>query len=479
MQVKELKKEGLTHELEITVTAQDIDKRIDSRLQEVSGNVRVPGFRPGKVPLNIMKKRYGKAILGEVLELTVNEATDQVMKDKGLKPAVRPKIEVKEFDEGKDLKYTVSVEVLPEVKIGDFKGLKLQKLVAKVDDAKINETLERIASSNESSEEITTKRAAKAGDIVVIDFAGRTADDDVAHPGMQAQGHHLKLGSNQFIAGFEDQLIGKKAGESVEVKVAFPESYHAAELAGRDAIFDTEIKSIREAVPAKVDEQLAKNLGFSDLDGLKNAVGEQVQKELDAHSRIKLKKILLDQLDEMHAFEVPATMLEMEYNAIIRQIEMEQQQTGSTAKLSDDEKAELKEIAARRVRLGLVLSEIGNANKITVADPELQKAVIAEAQRYPGQERHVFDYYSKNRQALESLRAPLFEEKVVDFILELSKIDEKSVSIEELTAEEDDAEGDKPKAKKKAPAKDKAAASDEASEDAPKKKAPAKKKKAE
>jgi trigger factor len=477
MQVKELKNEGLNRELEITVTAQDIDKRIDSRLQEVSGTIRIPGFRPGKVPLNIMKKRYGKAIMGEVLELAVNESTDKAMKDKGLKPAGRPKIEVKQFDEGKDLTYTVSVEVLPEFKIADFKGMKLQKLVAKVDDAKINETLERVAASNESSEEIKTARASKNGDIVIIDFHGRTADDNVEHPGMHAHDHRLKLGSNQFIAGFEEQLIGKKAGEKVEVKVAFPESYHAAELAGRDAIFDTEIKSIHEAVPAKIDEQLAKNLGFDDLDALKKAVGDQVQRELDAHSRLKLKKILLDQLDEKHVFEIPASMLEMEYQAIIRQIEMEQQQTGSTAKLSDSEKEELKTIAARRVRLGLVLSEIGNANKITVTDPELQKAVITEAQRYPGQERQVFDYYAKNRQALESLRAPLFEEKVVDFILELSTIDEKTVSIEDLTADEDAEEA--PKAKKKESSKSKAEKSDDSDEkEAAPKKASAKKKKA-
>ena len=488
MQVKEIKQDGLKHELEITIPANDIDQRIDTRLKEVSKTIRMPGFRPGKVPLNIMKKRYGKAVMGEVLETAVNETSQKVIADKKLKPALQPKIEVKEFDEGKDLVYSMALEVLPEFEVADLKGLKLEKPVAKVEKKTIDESLEKIAESNQQTEEIKTKRATKEGDIVVIDFHGRTADDNVEHPGMHAHDHQLKLGGGQFIAGFEEQLIGKKPGEKVEVKVSFPENYGAAELAGRDAIFDTEIKAIHEAKTPKVDDDLAKSLGLDDLDALKKAVEEQVQKDLDAHSRMKLKKALLDILDDKHKFEVPQSMIDMEFDAIKRQVEMEQAQSGSDAKLSKEEEEDLKGIAERRVRLGLVLSEIGNSNKITVADAELQKAVISEAQKYPGQEKQVFDYYSKNRQALESLRAPLFEEKVVDFILELAEVKEKTVSVDELTAEEeeeakpkkkssakkdtakkseskkseskkdDDKKDDKKPASKKAPAKKKAAA---------------------
>lgn len=478
MQVKEVKQDGLTHELEITIGSKEIDERIDNRLKEVSKTIRLPGFRPGKVPMKIMKSKYGKAVMGEVLELTVNETSDKVIKDKKLKPALKPKIEVKEFDEGKDLVYSMAVEVMPDFKVQDVKGLKLEKLVAEPAKKDIDESLQKIAENNEVTQPIKGDRKTKDGDTVVIDFHGRTADDNVEHEGMHAHGHKLKLGSGQFIPGFEEQLVGQKAGEKVEVKVSFPEQYGAQELAGRNAIFDVEIQEIHEAKPAKVDDDLAKALGLEDEKALRAAVEEQSKKELDEYSRMKLKRSLLDILDEKHSFEVPAGMLDMEFENIKRQVEMEHQQSGGTAELSKDEEAELKEIAERRVRLGLVLSEIGNENKITISDADIQKAVIMEAQKYPGQEKQVFDFYSKNQQALESLRAPLFEEKVVDYILELAEVSEKKVSIDELTAE--DEEEAKPK-KKAAAKKSTAKKADDKKDDAEKKpaakkKAPAKKK---
>lgn len=449
MQAVVLKEQGLTREIEVTVTAKEISERVDARLLEVVKTIQLPGFRKGKVPMAIAKQKYGRAVMGEVLELAVNETTEKVMKDKGLKPAMQPKIEVKEFDEGKDLKYKIDVEILPEIKVKDFKGLKLTKLTAAPDKKTVDESLDRIAAGNSTSEAITEKRATKKDDIVLIDFAGRTADDNKAHPGMQAHGHSLKLGSGQFIPGFEDQLIGKKAGDKVEVKVGFPESYHAAELAGREAIFDVTIHEIHAEVKGKINDDLAKRLGLEDAAALKKAVEEQLQKELDGHSRLRLKKDLLDKLDDMHKFDVPPGMLELEYSTIVRQVEMEQEHSGSKEKLTDADKKELKDIAGRRVRLGLILAEIGNTNKIKVADAELQRAVIAEAQRYRGQEKEVFDYYSKNRSALESLRAPLFEDKVVDFILELAEVTDKKVTPEELTADDEADEAPK-KAEKKA-----------------------------
>lgn len=474
MNVKELKQDGLSHELEITVGADEIAKHVDERLEELSKTIKMPGFRPGKVPINLMKQKYGKAVMGEVLEKAVNDSSQEALKKQDITPALQPKIEVKSFDEGKDLVYTMELEALPEVKIKDYKGFKLTKYVAKADDKAIKDALARIASMRKSSEPIEGKRAAKKGDIVAIDFDGRTADDDVKQPGMAAEGHQLELGSGQFIPGFEDQLIGKKAGDDVEVKVTFPEEYQAAELAGRDAIFDVKIHEIREVTDPKIDDEFAKSLGMDDLNALKKAVEEQTNKEFDNHSRLRLKKDLLDELDGAYSFDIPQGMKEMELENIMQQVKMDNQQRGVDADPTDDEKKELEVIADRRVRLGLVLSEIGKENNISVADAELQKAVITEAQKYPGQEKDVFDYFAKNRDALESLRAPIYEDKVVDFILELATIKEEEVSPEELTAEDETGEPVKPK--KKAASKSKKADDKKPAEKKETKKKPAAKK---
>lgn len=440
MQVKQLKQDGLSHELEITVEAKEIDVKIDTRLKEVGKTLKMPGFRAGKVPMPLLKQRYGKAILGEVLEIAVNETSQKVMKEKGLQPAIQPKIEVTSFDEGKDLTYTLAVEVLPKITVANYKGLELEKSVARADDKAIDEALSRIAASRKSSQPLSQQRASQKGDIVVIDFRGRTADDDVEHPGMTAKNHHLELGSNQFVPGFEGQLEGKNVGDSIEVRIAFPENYGAAELAGRDAIFEVDIQEIREPKETEINDEFAQSLGMDDVAALRKAVAEQSDKEFAFHSRLLLKKSLLDKLDQAHSFEIPKGMHEMEYNNIMQQVMMDfQRRSGEQeAEISDEEKDELRTIANRRVRLGLVLSEIGKENNIKVSEQELQRAVIAEAQKYPGQEREVFNYFSKNRQALESLKAPIYEDKVVDFILELAKITEKEVSIDELMAEGDD-----------------------------------------
>lgn len=474
MKVKELKSEGLSHEMEITIPANDIDKRVDEKLVEVGKTIKMPGFRAGKVPMKMLKKRYGNAIMGEVLEAAVNETSAKAMEDKKLKPAIQPKIEVvsKDFGEGNDLVYTVAVEVLPEIEITDLKKAKLEKPVAKPDAKAVKEALETIASNNSSTKRVETKRAAKDDDTVVISFDGRTADDDKRHDGMQSDTHRLQLGSGQFIPGFEDQIIGQKEGAEIEVKVKFPDEYGAADLAGRDAIFDVVVKELHEPAEAEINDDFAKTLGLDDVAALEKAVEEQLQGELENHSRLNLKKDLLDFLDEAHNFEIPPTMLEVENKNILDQLELERQRNGEDKEdLSAKEKKEYEEIAGRRVRLGLILAEIGNTNKITVADQDLQRSVIMEAQKYPGQEKEVFDYYSKNPQALESLRAPLFEDKVVDFILELADVTEKEMSADELLnlLEDDEAE-EKPK--KKAAAKKKPAAKKADGEG----KAPAKKK---
>ena len=454
MQATEKKNEGLSRSYEVKIPSKDLEQKVDTKLQGYAGQIRMPGFRPGKVPLKLLKQKHGRAVLGEVIEEAVQESSQKLLKDKNLRPAMQPKIEIDQnFDEGKDLIYNMDVEILPEFEVMNFKGLKLEKPVAKVSDEQIDEALGKIAANRKDSTPIEGKRASKTGDIVVIDFHGRTADDNKEHPGMHAHGHSLELGSNSFIPGFEEQLTGKKAGEKVEVKVSFPEDYGAAELAGRDAIFDVDISEIREPKETDINDEFAQSLGLEDVKALRNAVSEQLVQEYETHSKLKLKKQLLDIIDEKHDFDVPAGMIDIENDQIIRQIKMEQQQTGDDSELSDSEKEELREIARRRVKLGLVLSEVGHTQKITVSDPELQQAVIREAQKYPGQEKQVFDFYAKNKNALESLRAPMFEEKTVDYILELADVSEKETSIEDLTAEEELFEDAKPKKKTTSKAK--------------------------
>lgn len=456
MQVKEIKSKGLSRELEVTVPANDIETVRQKRLQEVGKTVKLPGFRPGKVPMKMLEQKYGRAVMGEVLESVVNDMTAKALKEKNLKPAMQPKIEVKEFDEGKDLTFKVELEILPQVTVKDLKGLKLEKPVVKVEKKQIDETLERVASQHKGSKPIEGDRAAKKGDIAIITFHGRTKDDNVAHEGMHAHGVKLELGSNQFIPGFEDQLVGKKKGDKAEVNVTFPAEYGAAELAGREAIFDVDVEDIHEAEPVTINDDFAKQLGFEDEAKLRDAVEHQIKSDYDVQSRMKIKRQLLDHLDDNHQFEVPQTMVDAEYQGILQQIEAERKQTGAED-ISDDEKDELKTIAERRVRLGLVLSEIGNQNKVNVSDQELQRAVIMEAQKYPGQEKMVFEFYQKNRNALESLRAPIYEEKVCELIFKDATITEKEVSAEELMAEDEES-NEKPKKKtaaKKSAKKDK------------------------
>lgn len=457
MQVKDIKSEGLKVELEVTVPANDIKKTQEARLKEVGKTAKLPGFRPGKVPMKMLEQKYGRAVMGEVLELVVNNASAKALKEKDIRPAMQPKIEVKEFDEGKDLVFKMELERLPTIEVMDLKGVKLTRPVAKVDQKQVDETLERLAGANRSMKPVEG-RATKKGDVAVITFHGRTADDNVQHEGMHAHGVELELGSGRFIPGFEEQLVGKNAGENIEVKVTFPKDYGAKELAGRDAIFDTVIESINEPGPGEINDDLAKKLGMEDVKALRAAVEQQMNAEYEMQSRMKLKRELLDLLDEKHDFEIPQNMVEAEYKGIVAQIEAERkanpQENG--AELTDDEKEELELIAERRVRLGLILSEVGNKNKVKVDDKELQRAVIMEAQKYPGQEKMVFEYYQKNPAAVDMLRAPIFEEKVVELIFKDASITDKEVSIEELTKEEDDFEL-KPKkgGKKKAPSKDK------------------------
>ena len=477
MQITETKAEGLKREFKIVVPAADIEEQVDNRLKELTHTVRMPGFRPGKVPASLLRKKYGQSVRGEVLERSIGESSNQTMTDRGLRPAMQPEIEIVSFDEGEDLEYTMVVELFPEIEPIDPAAITLEQLVAKADEETVEKTLRRLADAHKTSEAIASKRKSKAGDILLIDFVGRV--DGEEFQGGKAESYLLELGSNSLIPGFEEQLIGAKAGEEVAVEVTFPEDYGAENLAGKAAVFDVSVRELRKSVAAAIDDDLAKKVGTEDLEALKKAIGEDHDREFKNISRLRLKRALLDNLADAYSFEVPEGMVEREFEAIWKQIE-EQRQEGAEAddpedegKSEDELKAEYRAISERRVRLGLLLVEVGRLNNLSVGQEEVNRAIAAEARRYPGQEKAVFDYYRDTPEAMEAIRAPLMEDKVVDFILEMAEITERTVSVDELLAEPDEAEKaaaeGKPKKKRKSPArkkpkKEEASAEEEASE---------------
>jgi len=460
MQVTKTNADGLKHEFKVVIPAGQIEEKVQTRLVEVGQTVRIPGFRPGKVPMGILKKKYGPSIMGEVLEAAVNDGARHACDENKLRPALQPKIEITSYAEGGDLEFTVAVETLPDVAIMDLGTLTLEKPVTAVDDAELDEALKSIAARREQTEAAAADQAAVSGDVVVIDFLGKL--DGVPFDGGKAEGYSLKLGSNSFIPGFEEQLVGVKAGDERVVSVTFPAEYGNADLAGKPTEFDIKVHEVRQVVPAVIDDELAKSLGLDDLAALKTAVREEIEREYAGLSRIHLKRSLLDALAAGHDFGVPLGMVDLEFDAIWKQIEADKTagklDEADAAKSEDELKAEYRTISERRVRLGLLLSEIGRQNNITISQEDINKAVMNEARRFPGQEHMVFQYYQKNEEALESLRAPIFEDKVIDFVLELAKVTDKPVSIEVLRADPDahpDDADDKPK--KKAAAKKKAA----------------------
>ena len=434
MKIEALKKEKLNHEYKVIMDDSEIQDKMDDRLKEISKTVRMKGFRPGKAPLNIVRKQYGEAIKGEILEKAVNEGASQAINENNLRPATQPKIEVTSFEDGKGLEFTMAVELLPEIKLADFKKISLSRKTATPDEKTIKDALDRIADNQKTSEPVKEKRALKKGDIAIIDFDGKV--DGERRPGMKGEGHPLEIGSGSFIDSFEDQLVGKKPGDKVEVKVTFPDPYASEELAGKDAVFDVEIKDIHKKVKPKIDDEFAKSLGFDDKAALEEAVKGQMQNEYDQMSRMHLKRDLLDKLDDMHDFELPHGMVHAEEHNILHQVA--DQMKIKEDEIPDSDKKEYADIAKRRVKLGLVLAEVGRENEVQVNQQELQQAVIREAQRYPGQEQQVFEMYQKNPQALESLKAPIFEDKVVDFILEIAKVEDNQVTVDELMKDPDE-----------------------------------------
>ena len=464
MQVVETNSESLLKDFKVTVAAADIEARIHSRLGEVGQDARIPGFRPGKAPVSVLKQRFGPAVRGEVLEATLRDSTQELLDERGLRPASQPQIEVKAYEEGNDLEYDISVELLPDIGEVDFAALELERVKVSATDTEIDETLQRLAEQNKQSQAVETARAAKKDDICVVDFVGKI--DGEAFDGGTGNDIQIELGADQFIPGFEDQLIGTEAGQSLDVNVTFPEDYGSADLAGKDAVFACEVKELREPIATELNDDFAKILGLESLDALKEAIREQLDGEYAQYSRDKIKRELLDNLSDDYDFDVPPRMLDSEFGQIWQQVEDAREKDTLDAEDKGKSEEELREqygaIAERRVRLGLLLSHVGESNELTVTQEEVNRAIMDQARQMPGQEQKVIDFYRENAQAQASLQAPIFEDKVVNFILEVASVSDREITPEQLRAEtEAQAESDAAavaEAPKKATAKKKASA---------------------
>jgi trigger factor len=538
MNVTETSAEGLKREFKITIPASEVEEQITKRLDELGRMVRIPGFRPGKVPLPLLRKRYGAAVRGEVLESAVQDSSAETIRERNLRPALPPRYELVSSAEGADLEYTLSLEILPELPTPDFSALGLEKLVVQVPDEDVEKALARVAESQRKSEPVD--RPAEAGDIIVADIVGHAGGEEI--PGSRGEGREIELGAEGLLPGFSDQLIGVSAGEQREVRITFPPE-SGPEMGGKEGVFQVSVKEVRRRLPAAIDDTLAEAVGLESLDELRDEIRQRMQRDYDSMARQRLKRALLDKLAAQHDFPVPPGMVEMEFNTIWAQYEAEREArrqiaarpaptpgdrgaagsppgegpidagnviapeetalegaterapaTAEAAKpaehesqpashhaiphpgsseepidaaaivapeetalegASDTEPAapedaetvekareEFRRIAERRVRLGLLLAEVGRNNNIQVSQEELNQALLQEARRHPGYERQVFDYYRKNPEALNNLRVPIFEDKVVDFIFELAKPAERRVTPQELLAAGEEAEND-------------------------------------
>lgn len=484
MQVIETLAQGLKRELKVVIPADEMEARMSERLVEVKDRVRINGFRPGKVPVAHLKKVYGKSIMADLVNEIVREKPTEILTSRGEKSATQPEIGMTE-DEAEadkilkaeaDFEFTVAYEIIPPIELKDASGIKVTREVVDVGEDEVNEQIERIAESARTYE--SKKGKAANGDRVTIDYLGKV--DGEAFDGGKDEDAELVLGSNRFIPGFEEQLVGAKAGDEKTITVTFPADYPAANLAGKEATFDVTVKDVAAAAPIEINDELATKLGLESVDKLKEIVRGQIESQFGSITRQKVKRQLLDQLDELYQFDTPERLVDAEFENIWRQINTDLQQAGKTFADEDtteeEARAEYRKLAQRRVRLGLVLSEIGEKAGVQVSDDEMQNSLFQQLRQFPGQEKEIIEYFRNTPGAAASLRAPLFEEKVVDHLLTEVSVTDKKVSKEELTAEDDADEkpAKKTASKKKAAAKADAAEGEEAA--APKRKAPAKKK---
>jgi trigger factor len=467
MQIVEKSGEGLSRIFGVTVPAATLSERLDQRIAEIRPQMNIKGFRPGKVPAAHVKRLYGKSLMGEIVDQAVSESQQQALSTGALRPAASPEINLSSDLEqvlagSSDLSFELSVELMPEFTVMDVSTIALDRPVYQPTDSEIDEQIKEIADQNLSYEPKTGKAVkAAAGDMVVGDFVGRI--DGAVFEGGSMENAEVVIGSGRFIPGFEDQLTGAKPDTTVTIGVTFPDDYGAAELAGKAAEFEFQVKEIKKPKATAIDDAFAKSLGLGDLDALKAAVRGQLEQQYAEASRFKAKRALLDALDSGHSFDLPPKMVEGEFATIWSQVEAEKAagelSDEDKAKTDDQLKAEYRKIAERRVRLGLVLAEIGRLENVQVEDQELNRALIAEARKYPGQEQQVVEFYRSNPQATAQLRAPIYEEKVVDLLLAKAKVTDKPVTKEALFADDELPEGygDAPKAEAAKPAKRKSA----------------------
>src|SRR5580704_2175727 len=501
MQVTETNAEGLKREFRVVVPAGELEEKVTSRLGDIGRTIQLRGFRPGKVPMQILRQRFGNSVRGEVLESTLQDTSADAIRERNLRPALPPKVDIVSFSEGTDLEYKMSLEVLPDIPEPSFANLDIERLVVEVPDEDVDRAVERIAEQQRKTE--VAERPAESGDIIVVDIEGRSGEQEI--PGASGKDRQIVLGSAGFIPGFEEQLIGASAGEHRTVRVTFPEDYGVPDFAGKEAVFEVDVKEVRQRLPLVIDDELGKAVGLENLAELRQEVRQQMQRDYEGASRLRLKRSLLDKLAQNYDFAVPPGMVELEFESIWRQYEDEkaraaqpeaasseaasdagegsrgqrasagspetatgeadneaglsspapepESEVGADAAPSSEEqadktedeetlKADYRRIAERRVRLGLLLAEVGRSNNITVTQDELNQAITREARRHPGYERQVLDFYRQNPEAAANLRAPIFEDKVVDFIVELAKVEERKISPQLLSLPDPDANGD-------------------------------------
>jgi len=448
MQVTETLSDGLKREFQVVVPAAELDAKVNARLDELKGRIRLDGFRPGKVPVAHLKRVYGRSAMAEVIEATVRDANNQIVSERGYKLAAEPKVTLPEEKDaieqliaGKsDLNYTMAVEIVPPITLADFKTIKLTRLTSEVTDAEVEEGIARITEQNKPYTVKGEGEKAAKDDRVVISYAGTI--NGAPFEGGTGEDAAVLIGSNTFIPGFEDQLIGIAAGETRTLNVKFPEHYQAEHLAGKNAEFVVTAKSVETPGKVTADDAFAKSLGLESIAKLRDAVKDRITRDHAGASRQKLKRALLDELDKRHKFEPPPSLVEEEFNrvwkSVLQEMENEKKTFADENTTEEKAKAEYRAISERRVRLGLVLAEIGEKNNITVTEEEITRAVTEQARQFPGREQQVWDFYRQNPQAVTGLRAPIYEEKVVDFLLELAEVTEKKVPREELYKEDDE-----------------------------------------
>lgn len=450
MQVTQTHADGLKREFQIVLPAEDLSSRMATQLSEMQAKARIKGFRPGKVPIPHLKRLYGRAIMADVVQEAVGEARTKMIEENDLRVAGEPKFDVdgdenvleRALEAKGDLTFKVALEVLPKVEVGSLDDIEIEKLVADVPEEEVDRIVGLLANQNRTFEPKGAGATAETGDKVTIDFVGKIGDE--AFEGGAGESVDLVLGSNSFIPGFEDQIVGMKVDEDRTVTVTFPADYGAPNLAGKEANFGVKLKEIAAPQELALDDAFAKNFGLESFDKLKESIRDNIARDYGQASRAKWKKTLLDTLDKRYGFELPQGLVDQEFDAVWRQVQAEKARGGMDAedagKSEDDLKAEYRAIAERRVRLGLVLAEIGKDANVQVTQEEMNQALMERVRQFPGEEKQVFDYFRQNPQAMAQIQAPLFEEKVVDHIVSKAKVTERKVSKDELTKlDEDDA----------------------------------------